>query len=313
MQQSGTARQILSSKRQHAVLSTDELQVECDTLLRQTLAPSSILSYETGVRAWLRFCSLYTVPLLHPSASQVCLYVTWLARPSPTSKHGLQSGSINSYLNALAFIHNANGFPSPTKSVKVAMLLRAVKRIQVKPDTVPRRPVTIALLKRLKPLLNLRTYADSLFWLIMVIGVRGLFRLGELLPKTMNDPYHNPILLNNFTLSRDLLVIYLAASKTDQFREGVTIRLYQEPKDLDVCPVTTYLAHLRIRALIQLPASAPLRRHGIPYPQTRLCVTNGFDPQSREPFARNTGVNRSIQRTFPAPRRCHVDGPQRSS
>jgi hypothetical protein len=116
------------------------------------------------------------------------------------------------------------------------MLLRAVKRTQVKPDTVPRRPVTIALLKRLRPLLNLRTYADSLFWLIMVIGVRGLFRLGELLPKTKNDPHHNTIMLSNFTLSRDLLVIFLAASKTDQLREGVTIRLAQRAEGRGYVP-----------------------------------------------------------------------------
>lgn len=237
-------------------LNAADLKLQTEQLMRHTLATASLKTYEVGVRAWLRFCQQYNFLPLNPLSGQVCSFVTWLSLPSPSSKNGLQAKTIKVYLNGLRHIHVANSLESPIASLQVWMLLRAVKRTQAKVETVPRRPVTVSLLSYLRPLLNLNSYDDSVFWLIMVFGVRGLFRLGELLPSSKHDIDHNVLTTDNVTSLPDRTSVFLAASKTDPFRLGVVVPMFTTGDA--VCPSAAYASVLIKRKAANIAARAPL-------------------------------------------------------
>ena len=82
-------------------------------------------------------------------------------------------------------------------------------------------------------------YAAIVTLTIMVWGVFGLFRIGELVVSG-KAKFARVLKWRHVRLSRDeglnVLIVYLDGSKTDPFRRGVEVRLCQQDDQL-MCPI----------------------------------------------------------------------------
>lgn len=121
------------------------------------------------------------------------------------------------------------GLPPPVAINEQHLLhkvLRAIKKNQNNHNKMIRLPITTTILACIRPLLNLDTNHDHrLLWAIATTGVLGLMRLGELLG---NEHGVQPLRYCDWKIvNTDIAHIFLAQSKTDFDRLGVTIPIYK--------------------------------------------------------------------------------------
>ena len=125
--------------------------------------------------------------------------------------------------------------------------MRSVRKRCPKRKRPPRLPITVWLLARFLPFLNLALHEDATMWAALCVGVYGLLRAGEFCIKSQKS---TPLLRSQVTWNDDHIVIHLLESKTDVFREGVDIRIYSNSSS--TCPV----AALR-RCWLSAPRQSP--------------------------------------------------------
>ena len=123
---------------------------------------------------------------------------------------------------------------------KLYLLLRGIKR---RPGAVGTRkpcfPVTIPLLKRLRPSIR-RLYPDiaeqKMLWAACTLAFFGFLRSSEYTaPSTVK--YHRKVTLRirDVTLQKSKMLVRIKGSKTDPFRDGVTLTISKTGSF--VCPI----------------------------------------------------------------------------
>jgi len=115
-----------------------------------------------------------------------------LPLPSDQKKpRGRTIGTIKRYLCAVRQPHEARGLDCARCDSRLhEIILRGAKKHSPSKLTLPSMPVTTSLLKALLRCngMDLSYHDQQLLWAIMVTGVCGLFRSGELLPDAKRDP-----------------------------------------------------------------------------------------------------------------------------
>lgn len=126
----------------------------------------------------------------------------------------------------------------------------AAKRLgHVAPRT--RLPLTLNILKNIKPGFNFTTHNDRMLWAILCVGFFTLARIGELVPG------HNSKLLVTLaclSIKGDKGSLSLVGTKTDVERKGVELLFFRNGSSC--CPVTAMNAYLTGRPATA--RSAPL-------------------------------------------------------
>jgi hypothetical protein len=164
---------------------------------------------------------------------------------------GLAAATIRSYLTAVrSFSVDAGYSLDAFGNARLKRLLRAIERRRPPGKAKKRLPLTTAVLGLIIPFISITSLHGVVLRAILCVGVFGLFRAGELVTK---NRFSCILLRKDAKWFPDRVEITLAQSKTDYFREGVTVKVFKVGSLL--CPYT---------ALIRAWHAAPLQRPGAP-------------------------------------------------
>ena len=233
-----------------------DLAVRTAALAAASLAPSTRRVYSTGQRKYLKFAldhNFIPFPVVDESVA------FWLAELSES----VSPRTLRIYLASVLKLATELGCPTSFDSHSfVSRVLKGATLIFGSTNREPRRPVTMALLRRFKPLLDLRRHDDRMIWAAFTIAVFGLFRSGEIaLPPAVKTTdsrcLRRSAVSFDWIEGRRTIKLVLRASKTDSARRGVTIRI--GPTGREVCPVEALSVYLQSRdSLLFAGADSPL-------------------------------------------------------
>ena len=170
-----------------------------------------------------QFCTMYNVDTPFPLTEHtLCCFSAYLA------DKGLAPQTGKSYLSALRSMQISLGLPDPRETSSMPILKRVqagIKQARLAggPQQRVRLPITIKILTQLHNKLFSSEHPEKhVIWAIASTAFFGFFRLGELLPTTVQpaidlvwavDSHSNP----------QMIQIHLKKSKCDQFGLGSDI------------------------------------------------------------------------------------------
>ncbi len=242
---------------------------------------STRASYAVGVRSYLSFCSEHSYPHDRAWPAQWDTVCLWMAHLAPR----VAPSTVRSYVTALNTAHELAGLAMPTRGQDhplVERLFRGIKRRHTAEQRGrrERHPITTALLQRIRTVLPFAQQPSAyMLFAAMCTGTCGLLRAAEFAHDASKTHYrvlqlcdlafvcadgetrlaHVPLPPATRVLHARL---FLAASKTDPFRQGVHV-LLAAPLALDALR-----AYLRVHprpstptaALFEYASGAPLGR-----------------------------------------------------
>ena len=205
-----------------------------NSLLQQTLAPSTTITYQSAFTSYTEFCTLHKLQAAPLQEYNLMLYVSQLSFQSSPSNIKIHLAAIKHHTVLLGYQQQILPFP------RLYMLTRAIKRTLGNSQTKPKRsPITIASLIKLQDYLktNYNTYNQHMLWAAFTTAFFGFLRSSEFVaPTTHSFDLEQTLLITDVTQSNTHISLYIKASKTDPFRHGCTIRLSKT--NATVCPVT---------------------------------------------------------------------------
>ena len=130
------------------------------------------------------------------------------------------------------------------------LIIRGIRRTQGDSPKTPCLPITPAILRTIKKSFAAKPldFSNRLYWAAMCLAFFGFLRCGEL---TIPDhqPFDPDVHLTIYDICLDGipagLSVHIKASKTDPFRQGITLHLGQT--GVDLCPVATMADYLSAR------------------------------------------------------------------
>ncbi|KAK6178596.1 hypothetical protein SNE40_013349 [Patella caerulea] len=166
----------------------------------------------------------------------------------------VKSTTIKLYLCAIRFhyiVHDTdNLFTSDTKLIRVETMLKGIRKSEH--ATVQKRlPLTNNIIKDIVTLLRkgfFKSNIDQLMEAACVIAFVGFLRCGEFTALDTFCPESN-ICCEDIVFFENRAVLRLRASKTDIFRRGVDINLFQT--NSDICPVASLKRYIQSRTPLQ--------------------------------------------------------------
>ena len=207
-----------------------------------SVAENTKETYRTGLSAFDAFRSEYGLSSVWPPpVSHVTTFIAYLSLNKKAYR------TINCYLSAINFRCNALQHSDFSQNFLVRKMLEGLKRLNKPKDT--RMPITEDLLLRIVnnlPNICVSLYEANLFSTAFSIAFHGFFRVGEIV-LSKRWQAHQIVGIEHVKFhSRDnteFIKIVIPYSKTDQYGQGVTIKI-DETKN-KVCPVQllkTFLA-----------------------------------------------------------------------
>ena len=201
-------------------------------------------------------------------------------------KENLSHKTIKSYIAAIRHMHIAYGLQFHGISPRTHLIIRGIRRVQGEKQ-LTRLPVTPDILRAIKAVFAAHPadYANRMYWAAVCLAFFGFLRCGEFTVSDSDsfDPSVHlsveDVAFDNASNPSSVSVI-IKASKTDPFRQGVT--LYLGKTDKDLCPVLAMSDYLCIRGalpgpLFRLPNGQPLRRKNL-IETVRVALTkSGFN------------------------------------
>lgn len=213
-------------------------------------APSTWRSYNSGIRHYITFCNQANRPAVPTSEPTLLLFVSYLA------SRNLSYPTIKVYLAGIRSLHVATGYDVTFHSQLTPRLHQVLKGIRKeKASTLPsriRRPITRDIMSKIKAALlkSPHSYHNIMMWAACCLAFFGFLRSSEFTIPTQSgyDPdVHlspNDVAVDNRAMPRMIKVI-IKQSKTDPFRQGVTLCLGKT--DSQLCPVNALLPYLAVR------------------------------------------------------------------
>ena len=162
----------------------------------------------------------------------------------------IKSTTIKQYLCAVRFHYivydQDNLFTNDIKLVRVETMLKGIKKSEI--TTVKKRlPLTNNIIKDIVVILRkgyFKSNIDQLMEAACVVAFVGFLRCGEFTVLQKFCPESN-ICCEDIIFLEDRAVLKLRASKTDIFRRGVDINLFQS--NSDICPVASLKRYISSR------------------------------------------------------------------
>ena len=203
------------------------------------LAGSTQRTYRSGLNRYLSFCFAFGVTNPFPvSETLLCYFVTSLARD------GIAPSTIKTYLAAVRHAQIMRGHPEPRESStlpRLRLVQNGVRRVRAESVTTSpptRLPISLSLLRLLRPPPETASYDECLLWAAAATCFFGFFRAGEITvpsPTAFDARFH--LAWGDVAASQDnrMLRVYLKRSKTDQLMRGTEVFIGATGDDL--CPV----------------------------------------------------------------------------
>ena len=233
---------------------------------RAGLAPSTERAYMAGKKKYLEFCARAGVPPI-PVSEQGLVHFTIFA-----FQQGLKHQTIKSYLSAVHHLQVSCGEGDPNLGgmPQLALTLRGVKREQCGQPKRTRLPITPAILLSMRRIWEQdgSNWDHIMLWAACCLGFFGFLRSGELVaPAEGEFDQGQHLSFGDITVDNranpSMLWVRIKQSKTDPFRQGVTIALGKT--DAQLCPVAALMAYMALRG----PGQGPLFRYKDGRPLTR--------------------------------------------
>jgi len=226
-----------------------------NSLLHQSVTKGTRATYSSGLKAYKSFIALNRMSrphnLLPPISEALLIYFV-------THCHKILKisfSTINQYLCGIRFSYLSAGSCHPLKDKygqdypRLHMIMRAIK-CQQKTPVNKRAPITYSLLCRMCTILNnglFGRYTDCLLHTVCVVAFFGFLRCGEFtITSKFNPSIHLCVEDVTFNDIEHIAFLHLKSSKTDPFRQGVTIRLCATGKS--VCPYTALKQYCVLRS-----------------------------------------------------------------
>ena len=151
---------------------------------------------------------------------------------------------------------------------QLAYVTRGLRKLTAKGDRNQRLPITPPILRQLRAVWECypNWYDATMLWAACCMCFFGFLRSGEIVVPSDSD-YDPTVHLSvgdvrvDNTSSPSYLEIYIKASKTDPFRQGV--RVYLGKSNTDICPVASVLAYMVVRGPRQGPFFVFADGHGL--------------------------------------------------
>ena len=196
--------------------------------------------YNSGQKQFLEFCSLYAVKDVLPVTQDLCYFVSFLG------EKGLGHSTIKSYLAIVRSFQIDYGFQNP--------FMKGIKVSQGKEGQATRRklPITPKILRLMRAQWNAAgfKYIETMLWAAATVCFFGFMRAGELTTPDKGSFGPSQHLTMSDLATDDLkhptlVQVTLKSSKTDPFRQGVTITLGETGNEL--CPLRALFDYLHMR------------------------------------------------------------------
>ena len=221
-----------------------------DKFLRDGLAASSITTHAAGQGRYIHFCNTAKVPATPATEYTLILFITHLASTN------ISYATIKVYLSAIRHMHVSRGWHNHFNqqlTPRLQLILRRIRKHQSS-TRMPRvrLPITVQILHSIRRLLSQKpkSYATTMLWAACNLAFFTFLCVSEFtIPQEgLYDPSCHLSLQDIAVDSRDtpqLMQVDLKQSKTDPFRQGVT--LYLGATDSTICPIKAVLSYLAIR------------------------------------------------------------------
>ena len=234
----------------------------------QGLAESTRRTYQSALRRFAAFCSLYSILSPFPvSESLLCYFCSYLA-----CQH-LSPQTIKTYLAGIRHTQITLGLPDPKDFSSLPRLQQVQSGIQKthalrsSPEGI-RLPITPAVLHKLHNYWNPTSSASTdivMLWAAATLCFFGFFRSGEItvpLQGSFDPSAHlgwGDIAINDRS-SPTILKVHLKRSKCDQLGKGVDA-IIGHTHDV-LCPVTATVRYMVMRGAT--PGPFFIRENGMP-------------------------------------------------
>ena len=222
----------MSRPREAAV----ELQNTVNNLLINSVSKSTRTAYSTGFKAFMQFLLLQGLAfdcsvLPDVTENNVLDFVAYCFQ---TLK--LKYGTIKQYLCGIRFEYMIQGVTSPIVNMNFQRLHAAmigIKRIQGV-NRNPKMPITGDILVQLCQSLDkgyFDMYTNALMKAMILLAYFGFLRCGEF-TVTNKFAHDENLTLSDIVIYEDHLSILLKQSKTDPFRQGVSLLVFKTGSSL---------------------------------------------------------------------------------
>ena len=234
-------------------------------LIQKSLNDNSLTVYHTGIRRFREFLLEFNPTLSTPlTDADWCLFYAWLVER-------ITPDSASNYLSHVAFMFECNGIPRPIWET-LPLLTRAKKGSRKIQKAVRKRkqPVTYELgckmigTTLLHPDRVTRLSGFLIFIVILLLGICGWLRLGELIPQNAKK-YHPEKIIRRGQVCffgtagmETYMRLWLFRSKGDTFSEGVPIFIPANPNNRLFCPVAWTKTLLRVTKTTTSSPTDPL-------------------------------------------------------
>ena len=219
------------------------------TLLNASIAPNTMLSYKTALRAFERFQIEFNLEKSWPvECKQVILFISYCY------EKGLSSNTISTYIAGINYVHKLHGWEDLRSNFIITKMLEGCRRLRFHKDI--RLPITLEILSNIcqvLPQVCYSHYEATLFKAAFLLAFYGMFRVSELVaPSSLL--VQRTLSFQDVILNTNLEFIYvtLRISKCNQSGHPVKLKIPRE-KNVDLCPVSALKDFLTIRPNIQGP------------------------------------------------------------
>ena len=224
-------------------------------------------TYSTSVKSYTFFCAVRGIQPAFPATTEtLCDWVCHLSNKRPKNK------TIKAYITGVRSMHVDMGYGdlSAFHSPQLERVIAGLRRMRGEAGTRERRPITKDLLLQMLPYFDRKTREGVTLHASFCLAFAAFLRVGEFTysAKDLEDPDFSQWFLTrrSVTLHEDHLELTLPASKTDPFRQGITLTIAASGDE--ACPVEA------IRQLFkwEAPSNSPLFQWDNAF--TRQLVTN---------------------------------------
>ena len=212
---------------------------------RQNLGRSITVSYSKSLASawnkWRHWCSIASnadppviVNIYQPTLNIYCAFLDFLLE-------FYKPETVKSYLKRInTFAVQETGEPIHGHLNKLLIkrtYAAAAKRISE--PTCKRLPLTIEILKKLRPFVDFESNNGRAIWAISCVGIFALARIGELVPGSSSKL---KVTLGSADVRSSKGAIHLIGTKTDRENKGSTLFFFRN--NTECCPVTAMQAYL---------------------------------------------------------------------
>ena len=198
-----------------------ELAAGVPRMLRLSRAESTVQKYTRCFERWRKWAAQYPEISEFPAQpAHVALYLQHLLETSEAKT------AVDDAVNALAWVHELGGLPSPTSHPTVRTMQESAHRIKGRPK-VKKEPATPQLLQKMVSMLAQESASllDIRTATICLLAFSGFFRFNEIAQIRCCD----------LQFSNTDVRIRVRQSKTDQYRDGNEVVIARTGSD--TCPV----------------------------------------------------------------------------